>query len=313
MRLVDSIKERAAALPRRWPWLRLVLDVKKRYDEVHGGQLASSVTLSAFLSLFPLLLVVTAAVGFVSAGGASVANEVIEQLGLTGDAADTVREAVQAAERSRRAASIIGLLGLLWTGLGLVDTLEYACNAVWQVTGRGIKDKLYGFAWLVGAGLLLAASFAVTNALRVVPLLAPLGVLVGAGVSFVLFLWTLTALSNRDVGWRAFVPGAVVGAIGLEILKAIGSFYVPRLVESSSALYGSIGTVFAILAWLFLFGRLLVLSAAVNVVVWERHHGTTTVEVEVPNLPDEEPSTATRSGEVVPGADPDEETAATSG
>lgn len=301
MRLLDSIKERAAAFPRRWPWLRLGLDVNDRFNEVHGGYLAGSVTLAAFLSLFPLLLVATAAIGFVSAGGTNLAEDVIREVGLVGDAAEVVRDAVAAAENSRRAASVIGLAGLLWSGLGLVAALQYAYDSVWQVKGRGIKDKLFGLAWLAGAGLLFAASFGITNLLRISPVLAPLAVPLGLAVNVALFLWTARTLTNRDVGLRALLPGAVVGAVGLEILKAVGSLYVPRLVASSSALYGSIGTVFAILAWLFFFGRLLVYSSCLNVVLWERRHGTVTVEVEVPRMPGPEPSTGTRAGEATDG------------
>ena len=44
------------------------------------------------------------------------------------------------------------------------------------------------------------------------------------------------------------------GAIGLEVLKLVGTVYVPRAVASSSALYGSLGVVFAILAWLAIGG-----------------------------------------------------------
>jgi membrane protein len=315
MRFVDSIRARAAALPRRWPWLRLVLDVKDRFDEIHGGYLASAITLSTFLSLFPLLLVITAVVGFVTANNSNVVDEIISNLGLTGDAATAVRDAMDAARQSRRAASIVGLVGLLWSGLGLVAAIQYAFDAVWQVKGRGIKDKLYGLLWLAGAGLLFVASFALTALLAYVPFLAPLNILVGLGIGTGLFLWSQRVLANRDVGWRPLLPGAVLGAVGFEILKAIGSFLVPRLVASSSALYGSIGTVFAILAWLFFFGRLLVLSATVNVVLWERRHGTTTVEVEVPNLPGADPSVGTRAGEAGPSDEPapPAETAATPG
>ena len=39
-----------------------------------------------------------------------------------------------------------------------------------------------------------------------------------------------------------------------------------------------------LLAWLLLFGRLLVYSAVVNVVVHERAHGTVRVEVEAPRF-----------------------------
>jgi uncharacterized BrkB/YihY/UPF0761 family membrane protein len=76
-------------------------------------------------------------------------------------------------------------------------------------------------------------------------------------------------------------------------------------VARSSALYGSIGIVFGVLAWLFLFGRLVVISSVLNVVLWERRHGTVTVGVEVPNLPGPPPTTGTRSGEAdEPDAEP---------
>ena len=75
----------------------------------------------------------------------------------------------------------------------------------------------------------------------------------------------------------------------------------PRAVASSSALYGSIGVVFAVLAWLFLLGRLLVYAATLNVVLWERRHGTVTVEMSAPNLPGREPLEAHRRHEDLMG------------
>jgi uncharacterized BrkB/YihY/UPF0761 family membrane protein len=81
------------------------------------------------------------------------------------------------------------------------------------------------------------------------------------------------------------------------LLKVVGGIYVPRAVASSSALYGSIGIVFAILAWLLFFGRLIVYSATLNVVLWERRHGTVSVPLEMPKLPGTTPVAATRSGE----------------
>jgi hypothetical protein len=43
--------------PRRWRPTRSALAVQGRYSEFHGGELASAITLSAFLSILPLLLV----------------------------------------------------------------------------------------------------------------------------------------------------------------------------------------------------------------------------------------------------------------
>ena len=100
-------------------------------------------------------------------------------------------------------------------------------------------------------------------------------------------------------GWRALLPGAAVCAVGFEVLKLVGTIYVPRLVASSSALYGSLGIVIAILAWLAFFGRLLVYGAVVNVLRWEGGHGTVQVPVEVPRVDNALAVGADRSGAVV--------------
>jgi uncharacterized BrkB/YihY/UPF0761 family membrane protein len=84
------------------------------------------------------------------------------------------------------------------------------------------------------------------------------------------------------------------------VLKVLGGIYVPRAVASSSALYGSLGVVFAILAWLFFFARLVLYSSILNVVLWERSHGTVTIELDVPNIPGRDMKVeGTRSGDAV--------------
>lgn len=279
---------------------RTLLDVHQRFTELEGGTLAAAVTLMAFLSIFPLMVIASAAVGFVAAS-TDVTAELIRGLGIPAgsDAASQVREIVTKAQHSRNAATVVGLGGLLWAGFGVVGALQHAFNAAWQVMGRGIKDKAIGMLWLAGAGVLFLVSFGVTAAARVLPgPLAVLSVAGGVGISFALWVWSARVLTNADVGWRAFVPGAVVGAIGLEILKLVGTIYVPRAAASASALYGSVGLVFALLAWLFVFGRLVVYTAVVDVVLYERHEGTDTVDIEVPSLSDTGAGTATRAGRV---------------
>ncbi len=283
--------------------LRTALRVQKRYGELNGNYMASAVTLSSFVSLFPLLLFAAAVLGFFAASDPDLGRSVVTQLGLEADsdAAKAVVDTINVAKDSRRTATVVGVVGLLWSGLGLVAALQYAINTSWQATGHGWKDKLKGLAWLGGASVLFLGTFALTSLLNLRDLpdvLKPLNILVGLALNLALWLWTMKALSNRDVGWKALLPGAAVGALGFEVLKLVGSVYVPKLVASSSALYGSLGVVFALLAWLLFFGRLIVYSSVVNVVRWEEDHGTVTVDLPVPKVPGEVPTDATRSGEV---------------
>ncbi|HVM09498.1 MAG TPA: YihY/virulence factor BrkB family protein [Acidimicrobiales bacterium] len=281
-----GFKAKLVATGERFKPLGVALKLQERYGDLHGNNLAASVTFSAFVSLLPLLLVIVSIVGFIAGGGTDVAGRIIGELGLTGDAATAVTDAVEAAEGSKRVAGPIGLAGLLWSGLGLVAALQYAYNQVWQVEERGIKDKAVGILWLGGAAVLFVGAAAITTVLRWLPgALAPLGIVVALAVNLALWIWTSKVLPNTDLPVRAVLPGAIFAAIGFEVLKALGAYYVPRTVANSSQLYGSLGVVFAILAWLFFFGRLIVYSAVLNVVMWERKEGTVTVVTQVPRQP----------------------------
>jgi YihY family inner membrane protein len=292
----------------RLGWLRTPLAVHRRVGDVGGGPLASSITLAGFLSLFPLLLVGVAVVGFLSANDTDFAARAVDQLGLTGRASDLVLDAIGNAESSRRAASVVGFAGLVWAGLGVVGTLAQAFDAIWQVKGRpGWRARLVSLAWLAGAGTLYLGSLALGPAAAALPGPAAVPtVLLGLAVHVVLFVWMFRVLTNVAVPWTDHVPGAVAGGLGLGALQLAGGVYLPRAAGSSSALYGSLGVVFALLAWLAVAARLVVYAAALNVVRHEQRHGTVTVDIEVPRIEGEVPLEVTRGGavsETEPGTD----------
>ncbi len=292
--------QRLEKLGARWPWFGTSLALHRRFGELQGNSAASAITLTAFVSLFPLLLVVISVVGFMSGANRHLAADLIHDLGLTGQAADTLEHAVDVARRSATAASILGLLGLAWSGLNLVGALQHGVNVAWQAEGRGMKAKLLGIPWLIGAAAIFVASFGLSTLLGFLPgWLAPANLLIGLAVDFGLFLWTFWLLGSVKVGWKPLVPGAVFAAAGFELLKVVGSVYVPRLVANSSALYGSLGIVFATLAWLLLFGRLLVYASVLNVVRYERNAGTVALEIEAPRVHGEVALRTTRAGVVV--------------
>jgi membrane protein len=272
---------------------------------VGGGPLSASIALSSFLSLFPLLLVAIAVLGFLSSGDTGFATRLVGDLGLHGRSAQVVHDAITTAEGTRKAATVVGVVGLLWSGLGVVGALQTAVNAVWQERGRGLLDKLVALRWLAVAFVLFAATIALGPLLRWLPgWAAPLSMLLGVVLDVALFTWTYHGLGHVAVPWRAHLPGAILVAVGFEVLKDVGSVWVPRAVASSSALYGSLGVVFAVLAWLAIYGQLFVYGAVINVLRWERARGTDTIDIEVPHQEGAPPLTATRGGAVAEHAPP---------
>ena len=297
------MSDKLRALGRRWPWLGRALDVQDRVGEINGGFVASAVTVSVFVAIFPLLLVAIAVVGFIAHGNDHVGADIIRNLSLSGSAAKTMEDAIQRASDSRQAASIIGLLGLAWAGSGVAVALQQAVRAPWQERSEGIKDRLLGIAWLVVGFLGFAAVIALSSVLNFLPddvpkvLVAIAAIAVGLAAEVGLFWFLFWGLgTRRGVPARDLLPGAIVAAVGFEVLKLVGTVYVPQLVAKSSSLYGPLGIVFAILAWLALFAKLLVYSSTFNAVRFEAREGTVEVPIHVPRLPGHDPVAATRGG-----------------
>ena len=79
-----------------------------------------------------------------------------------------------------------------------------------------------------------------------------------------LWLWASLHLPHRDAPWRALLPGAILVAIGFQVLhELIVEFLVPKL-EKSTTLYGGLGAMTTILFFMYFAGRLVVTSPILN-------------------------------------------------
>jgi len=121
--------------------LGLLLAVQERFRDIRGQNAASALTLSLFLSIFPLILVAVSVLGFVSAGDPNFVKDTIDSLNLTGEAQKIFTNAVNSAQENRGAVGIVGLITGVWAGLGVATALQVAANVPWQVAGRGIMPR----------------------------------------------------------------------------------------------------------------------------------------------------------------------------
>lgn len=240
--------------------------IARRYAELNGRVSAAAITLYGFLALFALCVLAVAIVGIVASGNDHVAHDIVSWFGLHGDAATTVVDAVDTAQHSAKVASIVGIVGLVWVGSSFAVSVASAYDLAWGVPSRVTRARLVGLGWLAGGAVLLVVGSFVTAGFAALPaLVAPLVLAVSLTVNTALWLWTSWILPNRPTPpWRALLPGSVTGAVGLEILKVTGAYVVPLLVSRSSAVYGTIGTVFALLAWLWVLGRLVVVITIIE-------------------------------------------------
>ncbi|MFC7617787.1 YhjD/YihY/BrkB family envelope integrity protein [Actinokineospora soli] len=265
-------ESKIARLRRRRPGIDHLFRANEAFTERYGNHFAASITYFSVLSLFPLLLISFAVLGFVLAGQPEMLTSLRDS--ITEAAPENLRgllnDLVNAAVEERGRVGLIGLLTAAYTGLGWMSNLRDALTAQW---GQKNEERpfLRGMAMdllaLLGLGLAIALSFglsAVGSGLAGTLLdLVGLGeagwarvllfcvtTLLSLGANWLIFMWVIARLPRKPVTLRSAVKGALAAAIGFEILKTIGTIYL------NSVLGGPLGSLVGPIVGLLVFANL---------------------------------------------------------
>jgi YihY family inner membrane protein len=277
-----SLNDRLQELDRRQQGHRrisfLAAVVKKLSDD-RGGHLAALIAYYAFVSIFPLLLVLVTVLGFVLQGDPGEQEKVLK--GTLGQF-PILRDQLTLHSLSGSAPGLaIGVVGALLAGLGITGAAQYAFNRIWQVPFKQRPNFLY--ARLRGLGMLailgamsivstVAAGF-VGSASHGAPAVVA-GVLIAFAVNFALFMTAFKLLTAVELNWRQLLPGVVVAAVLWQLLQHLGGFFIDHELRRTGPLYGVFALVLGLLAWLYLGAQLTIFAAEINVVkarrLWPR-------------------------------------------
>ena len=274
-RAVAAARERLRRQRARRPWLDHLVHAGGHYNRAQGDLLASGVTYYVFLALFPVLLLVASVAGFVLRGDVVLEAQLIASIrdAVPGTTGDQLAEQAEGAIGSSTTLGLVGLAGFLVIGLRAVDKLRAGMDVVWR--GRAdppdfLADRVKDLGALLGLGAALALSVGLTTGATAASseLLGLLGLdevpgfflLTGAVaialalVSDVLvFLWLLKGVPGNPVGVLRLVPGAVFGAVGFELLKLAGNWYLTVIGSSITA--QTLGGVVGLIVWINVVAR----------------------------------------------------------
>ena len=269
------------------PGIGVILLAARNYIVHQSANQAGSMAFSSVLAMFPLLLLLSAAAGFVGQPGdaASLANRVMEY------APQVVRNALQPvidevlAQRNQ-ALLTVGLVVTLWTASSGMQAVRTGLNRSYGIE-RGLpfwkaRIKVTLFTIVVGAGVLATFSSVI-----VMPYLwQVLETSVGSGqdtlwlhnsVRYGLAFLVLTAMYALLYGWlpdahqrlSTVMPGAVIGA-AMWVAAAATLSYTLRNAGKLALVYGSFAGVVATLVFLYISATTLIFGAEVNGVLREK-------------------------------------------
>lgn len=271
----------------RTPVLGVLLLAIRNYVLHQSANQAGSMAFSMVLSMFPLLLLLSAGAAYIGAPGdaAALATRVAEY------APPLVRGALQPvvnqvlAQRNQ-ALLAIGLFVTLWTASSGMQAVRTALNRAYGIQ-RGLpfwraRLKVTLFTLIVGGAILVIFSSVI-----VMPYVwEALERNVGAGrdtlwlrhsVRYGVAFPVLVVLYALLYGWlpdvrlrlRTVLPGALVGA-ALWVGSAAVLSYSLRSAGKLALLYGSFAGVVATLVFLYISATTLIYGAEVNAVIRER-------------------------------------------
>jgi YihY family inner membrane protein len=270
IRRVDAAQQRHKASA-------FAFGVVKKYGDDNGGTLASSLAYSAFVSVFPLLLIFVTILGLVASSDPSLhqklLNAAAKQVPLIGN---QLTGNVGALRRSSLLGLIVGLLGLIWGTTGLAQSGLFTMEQVWNLPGParpGFLPRLGRsllFLGVLGSGVIVTTLLTGLDAygkqaIAIDVLAGVLAVLANVGLYFASF----RVLTPKGVPSRALLPGAVTGGVAWTLLQVLGTYLIHRYIRSDSV-YGVFATVLGLVAWLYLGVQVTVYAAEVNVVLTRR-------------------------------------------
>ena len=267
-------------------WAGFPLAVIYKFTDDQGGYLTATLAYYSFLSLFPLLLLLTTVLGFILAGDVSAQHTVLtstlSQFPIIGD---QIRTNVTSLRGSAVALSV-GIAGSLYGGLGVAQAGQNAMNNIWGVPRHRrpnpVKARLKSLIAVLGLGAgavtttVLSGLFTSSGAGALH--LGLLGRLLALTVSLVgniaLFVAGFRMLTAEHIHRRTLIPGAVAAALAWQGLQSLGSYYVAHSLRHATATYGLFGVVLGLAAFLHVAALLTLLCAEVNVVrartLWPR-------------------------------------------
>jgi len=267
-------------------------------------QFAAAISFYALFSLFPLTLAVVSGLSFFledPESGVDLAHQISE---LAPVSSDWVGATIAGVVEKRALTGLAAVIGLLWASNAVFGAIRKGVNAAWGIsTPRSfLSERLIDLSLTFGAALLILVSISTTTIrtfLRytidwvqvqfcggnlieteapiirldgicmldpafvfggildlVAPVFAPL-------LTLLTFIVLYRFLPNTVVRVWDVWPGAMIAMISFEVLKSGFIWYVAAY-PAYNVVYGTLGAVVALLAWIYLSAIVLLFGALVT-------------------------------------------------
>jgi membrane protein len=264
MRLLTSTIRKIDKWQQRHRWPAVAYAVIKKYGEDEVGSQAALLTYYAFLSLFPLLLVLSTLAGLLANSHPGLQQDIIH--GTTNYfpvLGSQLSNHIHTLHKNGLAL-VVGIIFTLYGARGVADVFRRGVQHIWSVP----KAERQGFPKTIpnslviivvgGLGFIVASiSTGLAAAAGHGPAFRLLSVAVNLFILFWLFTFLLNICLPRHVPIKDTKSGALAAAVGLVVLQALGGYLLKRELKSLDALYSYFAIALGLLFWIYLQAQML--------------------------------------------------------
>ena len=244
--MITEVRERIAVL-RTWLERLLLWRVWERMLEIEFIDRSVALAGKAFVSFFPLVIVVAAFVP--QRIRSAILATITARLGIRGEALTIAMDAFASSEDIRQATGVLGLVLTVFFATSFTTALQRMYLRAWRRpphTGAGAYWR--GATWLLVALVCMALLGGLRGAL-------------GGGLGFGLFaivslavtagLWWFTAwlLLLGEVRPRVLLPTGVITSIATAAYALSATVWMPGVVTSNEAQFGFFGVALSLVTW----------------------------------------------------------------
>jgi YihY family inner membrane protein len=281
MNIIQTYIAKADVVQRERNFLGFPYAVVKKYGEDNAGYQAALLTYYGFLSLFPLLLVLTTIAHIVSGNNPDMQRMIIDSVTKYFPAFGNQLAGSKQTIGGNGPALIFGTLFALYGARGVADAFRHGVYQIWQIpltqrTGfpKSILKSI-GILGVTGLGLIIGSVSAgyASSAGRGFGI-AVVTAVINIVVLFVLFQIILKISLPSRVSLMDTRSAALVAALGLVLLQTAGSFVLTSQLRHLDALYANFALALGLLFYLYLQAQVvyyaLVIAAVKSQRLWPR-------------------------------------------
>ncbi|ADB30424.1 ribonuclease BN [Kribbella flavida DSM 17836] len=272
-----GVKERGQAVWARFSRTQL-WRAWKRYGDRRGNRLAGATSFFGFLSMFPLIVLTAAVTGKLLDPSAvdRLKKAIATNLPGIGEQID-----LDTLISNAGAIGLVSGVSLLLTGLGWIDSLRASIRSMHELDdqpGNVVKLKVFDLGALIGLGLIGLIATGASSVLvglsdKIVEWvgldgtwlarwgIGLISILVGVAAGALLFLYLQTAMPRILLPRKVAMIAALVGGVLFYLAQRLGNSYVKNVIGNNAA-YGTLALPLALLVWIYLMTRAIMLIAA---------------------------------------------------